>query len=330
VTVSGERILVTGGAGYVGSQTCALLADAGYVPVVLDNLSRGHEDLVKWGDLEVGDICDAAFLDKVLGNVRPAAVMHFAALAYVGESMCAPEIYFRNNVIGGLTLLEAMRRHDVSNIVFASTCATYGETGSEPISETTPQHPVNPYGYTKLAMEQAIAAYQQAHGLNAIILRYFNVAGADPEGRCGERHDPEPHIIPNAISTAYDKQRSFELYGDDYPTPDGTCVRDYVHVHDIARAHVLGLERLLSGGRSLTANLANGQGYSVREIISAVGSVTGRSVPLDIHPRRAGDPAVLVADASFAKAAFGWSPNFPDVRQMIVHAVEWARADGQI
>lgn len=328
--MSSKQILVTGGAGYIGSQTCALLSDEGFEPIVVDSLTRGHKDLVQWGDIEVGDLCDFAFIDDVIRRIRPVAVMHFASFAYVGESMQVPELYFQNNLVGGLNLLRAMLNHDTKNIVFASSCTTYGDSSTGPIVEDTPQQPVNPYGATKLALEQAIHGFETAHGLNSVILRYFNVAGADPKGRCGERHDPEPHIIPSAIHSAFGKKPVFELYGDDYPTPDGTCIRDYIHVHDIARAHVLSLNRLLSDQGSLIANLAGGKGLSVRDIINAVEAVTGREIPLKIADRRPGDPPLLVADATQARTELNWTPQFTDVEEMITHAVAWAQKDGQI
>jgi UDP-glucose-4-epimerase GalE len=328
--MAGEAILVTGGAGYVGAQTCALLADAGYHPVVLDDLSRGHRDLVRWGPLEIGSVCEPAFVRTVIARHAPAVVVHLAGYAYVAESLAQPDLYQRNNVGGGLTLLEAMRetRHD--KLVFSSSCTTYGDPREGLITEMTPQHPVHPYGAGKLAVEQAILAAGAASGLKPVILRYFNVAGADPQSRCGERHDPEPHVIPNAIYAAFDRIPAFSLHGDDFDTADGTCVRDFVHVVDIARAHVASVERLLGGGAPAVVNLANERGHSVREIIASVERVTGRTVPTRLQKRRPGDVASLVASAALAREQLGWRPQWPDIDSMVAHAVAWAKADRQV
>lgn len=325
------RILVTGGAGYIGSHACKALAAAGYLPVAFDNLVYGHREAVKWGPLVVGDIADRRALDAVFAEHRPAAVMHFAAYAYVGESVSDPARYYRNNVGGSLSLLDAMREAGCGALVFSSTCATYGEPGAMPIREDHAQQPVNPYGRTKLVIEQAMADYGRAYGLRWAALRYFNACGADPDGEIGERHDPETHLIPRALMAAAGKLECLELFGEDYDTPDGTCVRDYVHVTDLARAHVLALAHLLDGGRSLVLNLGTGRGTSVREIIAAVERVSGRRVPVRVSPRRAGDPPRLWADPSEAWRVLGFKTRFNDLDEIMetawrFHVSGWGSA----
>lgn len=316
-------ILVTGGAGYVGSHACKALAAAGHAPVVYDSLARGHRELVRWGPLEVGDLRDAARLDEVLARHRPAAVMHFAALAYVGESVQDPGLYYRNNVGGTLELLEAMRRAEIGALVFSSTCATYGIPERMPIDEDTPQRPINPYGATKLVIERALADFDAAYGLRSVSLRYFNAAGCDPDGETGEIHDPETHIIPRVLMAATGELGHVDIFGTDYPTPDGTCLRDYIHVADLAQGHVQALDYLERGGATTAINLGTGRAFSVREVIAAAERVTGRRIPVRETARRAGDPPVLVADARRARTTLGFAPRFTEIAPIVETAWRW-------
>jgi UDP-glucose-4-epimerase GalE len=316
-------ILVTGGAGYVGSHACKALADAGYTPVVYDNLGRGHRELVRWGPLEVGDLADRARLDAVFARHRPEAVMHFAAFAYVGESVQDPALYYRNNVGGTLELVEATRRAGVGALVFSSTCSTYGVPERMPIDEDTPQRPINPYGATKLVIERMLADYGTAYGLRSASLRYFNAAGCDPDGETGELHDPETHIIPRVLMAATAEIAHVEVFGTDYPTPDGTCLRDYVHVADLAQGHVQALDYLKHGGATTAVNLGTGRGFSVREVIAAAEQVTGRRIPVREAPRRPGDPPVLVADPARARALLGFAPRYTELAPIVATAWRW-------
>jgi UDP-arabinose 4-epimerase len=319
------KVLVTGGAGYVGSHACKALAHAGYLPVAFDNLVYGHRWATKWGPLEVGDLRDSWRLAEVLREHRPLAVLHFAAFAYVGESMTAPAKYYENNVLGSLNLLQAMRNADVGCIVFSSTCATYGVPQVVPISESHAQAPVNAYGRTKLAIEGALRDFGAAYGTRHVALRYFNAAGADVDGEIGEDHDPETHAVPLAIATAFGERSVFEIFGTDYPTHDGTAVRDYVHVVDLAHAHVLALDHLLGGGESVALNLGTGQGHSVRQLVRTVEDVTGRTVVTKEAPRRSGDPAALVADPTQALATLGWTARYGSLKAIVESAVKWHR-----
>ena len=323
------KVLVTGGAGYIGSHAAKALAKAGHEVVVYDNLSTGHREAVRWGPLIVGDIRDRPRIEAVLREQRPDMVMHFAALAYVGDSVRDPARYFDVNVGGSLALLEAMRACEVGRIVFSSTCATYGIPAELPIHEATPQAPVNPYGFTKLAVERMLKDFEAAYGLRWIALRYFNAAGADPEGELGEEHDPETHAIPLAIMAALGKEPAFSVFGEDYPTPDGTAIRDYIHVSDLAQAHVLACEHLARGGESTALNLGTGQGTSVREIVRAVEAATGRPVPVVAAPRRAGDPPCLYADGASARRVLGWSPAYSALDKIVASAVRWHRRPAQ-
>ncbi len=318
-----DAILVTGGAGYIGSQTCKALAAVGYRPVTLDNLVYGHEWAVRWGELVKGDILDGAALDALFTAHAPKAVIHFAAYAYVGESVTDPQKYYRNNVAGSLSLLEAMLRHGCRRIVFSSTCATYGEPLEIPIPESHPQYPVNPYGWSKLMIEQMLRDFDAAYGLRHVALRYFNAAGADPDGELGEEHDPETHLIPLAVLAAQGKRGPLSVFGRDYPTPDGTAIRDYIHVADLAQAHVAALRFLLDEDRSEAINLGTGTGHSVQEVVDMVQEVGGRKVPTLDAPRRAGDPPALVAVADKARAVLGWEPSLPRLRDIIRTAWDW-------
>jgi UDP-glucose-4-epimerase GalE len=317
-----HAILVTGGAGYVGSHACKALAAAGFVPVTYDNLSRGHRDAVRWGPLVEGDLHDRTGLAEAFRLHRPVAVMHFAAFAYVGESVGDPELYYRNNVGGTLSLLAAMREAAIGRIVFSSTCATYGNPAEVPIRETTPQRPVNPYGETKLAIERALHWYG-AYGLRSVALRYFNAAGDDPDGEIGENHDPETHLIPLVLRAALGQAGPVKIFGTDYPTPDGTPIRDYIHVTDLADAHVRALRYLDGGGDSAVFNLGTGSGHSVREVIAAVENAGGRAVPRRETARRPGDPPELVADPALAKATLGWEPRYSDLATIVCTALQW-------
>jgi UDP-arabinose 4-epimerase len=316
-------ILVTGGAGYIGSHAAKALARAGYEPVTYDNLGRGHRQAVKWGPLIEGDLADRALLVATLRRHKIEAVMHFAAFAYVGESVAQPELYFRNNVANSLTLLEAMGEAGVGQIVFSSTCATYGLPETMPIAEDTPQHPVNPYGESKFMIERMLHWLGQARGLRSAALRYFNAAGADPDGEIGEEHDPETHLIPLVLQTALGHRAAVDIYGTDYPTPDGTAIRDYIHVHDLAEAHVLALAHLGKGGPSLQLNLGTGEGHSVRAVIAASERFTGRTIAWRETARRPGDPPSLVADARKARSVLAWSPRLSGLDDIIASAWRW-------
>jgi UDP-arabinose 4-epimerase len=318
-----KNILVTGGAGYIGSHTTKVLAKKGFKPIVLDNLSMGHRWAARYGSLVVGDLSDADLIRHVLKEYRIDAVLHFAALAYVGESMAVPERYFRNNVANTLNLVEAMLSSNVRHIVFSSTCATYGVPESTPISESHPQIPVSPYGESKLFIEKVLRWNGKAHGLNSIALRYFNAAGADPEGELGEDHTPETHLIPLVIEAALGQRHSVEIYGTEYPTPDGTAVRDYIHVMDLAQAHVLALEYLLGGGGSTAVNLGTERGHSVREVIASAERIAGGPVRVVERDARPGDPAALVAHAARAVEILGWRPKFLNLDQIIRTAFAW-------
>lgn len=323
-----KTVFVTGGAGYVGSHCAKAFANAGWTVITYDNLSRGHRDLVKWGDLIEGDILDRASLSAALEQVRPDAVAHFAAYAYVAESMTQPAVYYRNNVVGTMNLLDAMVETDVRQMVFSSSCATYG-ISDEIITEDTPQNPINPYGETKKICEKMIRDYGTAHDLRSVILRYFNAAGCDPDGETGERHDPEPHVIPLAIRGAMDGTFTFNILGGDYDTPDGTCVRDYIHVSDLADAHERALDYLSGGGVSEIFNLGTGQGSSVMQLADAVSKVAGKEVPRVIAERRPGDPPILVASAEKARDVLGWQPKRSDLESILTSAWDWFQREAK-
>jgi UDP-glucose-4-epimerase GalE len=317
------RVLVTGGAGYIGSHTAKALAKAGHEPLVLDNLSTGHRWAVKWGRLLEWDLADTEMLPQFLEKERVEAVLHFAASLLVGESVHEPRKYFWNNVVNTLRLLDAMLAAEVKRIVFSSSAAVYGNPQRIPIPEDHPKQPVNPYGETKLAMERALQWYGNAYDLKWVTLRYFNAAGADADGDLGESHDPESHLIPLVIQAALGRRPQVEIYGTDYPTPDGTAVRDYIHVTDLAAAHLRALEYLADGGESRALNLGTGQGHSVREVINAVDKISPHPVPFREGPRRAGDAPVLVADASEAGKALGWKPQHSGLQAIIQSAWNW-------
>jgi UDP-glucose-4-epimerase GalE len=318
-----RAVLVTGGAGYIGSHTCKVLAEAGYEPITLDNLIYGHRWAVKWGPFVEGDLADTALLHRVIQDYGVQAVVHFAAYAYVGESMQDPGKYFQNNVANTLNLLDAMVKHEIQPIVFSSTCSTYGLPERLPITEDQPQQPLSPYGESKLFIERALHWYGIAHGLRSVALRYFNAAGADPEGEIGEVHDPETHLLPLVIQAVLGQRPQVEIFGTDYDTPDGTPVRDYIHVTDLADAHVRALHYLVEGGDSLALNLGTGTGYSVREVIKMVEQVAQIPVPAREGQRRSGDPPALVADPSRARQRLGWHPVYSDLRTIVETAWRW-------
>jgi UDP-glucose-4-epimerase GalE len=318
------RILVTGGAGYIGSHAVRLFLARGHDVWVYDNLSYGHRAAVPAERLIVGDLAEQPRLDQALVEHRIEAVVHFAAFAYVGESVEQPAKYYQNNLVNTLHLLDAMRRLRIDRIVFSSTCATYGVPEKVPITEDEKQKPINPYGNTKLAVERALADYAAAYNWGFAALRYFNASGASPDGDIGEDHDPETHLIPLVLQAVMGQRPAITVFGDDYPTPDGTCIRDYIHVNDLAEAHLLALENL-TPGKQMHYNLGTGQGYSVREVIRLAEEVTGKPVPVKQGPRRAGDPPALVASADKVRRELGWTPRYPDLRAILETAWNWHR-----
>jgi UDP-arabinose 4-epimerase len=312
-----QSILVTGGAGFIGAHTCKALAAHGLHPIAFDNLSRGHRDMVRWGPFVQGDILQRADLDRAFEQYQPKSVIHFAALAYVGESVAQPLAYYQNNVSGLINVLDAMVRHGADTVVFSSSCATYGIPDALPIAENARQQPISPYGHSKLVCEQILMHVAAAHHLRIALLRYFNACGADPDGELSERHDPETHLIPLAVDAATGRGPPLQIFGADYPTADGTCERDFIHVSDLACAHVAALRQLNNGGETLTLNLGTGLAYSILEIVSTVERVTGRTVPVIRAPRRPGDPAALVADASRAKRLLEFKPKYSDLETIV-------------
>ena len=323
--VLGQTILVTGGAGYVGSHVCKSLAAEGFSPVAVDCLSRGHESAVKWGPLERVDLTDGTGLKAVIERHRPVGVMHLADLCDVGESVTDPARYYHNNLVGSLNLLKGMLDQGIRSIIFSSSCAIYGVPGKVPIPETQAKVPITPYGVSKLVVEHMLRDFGMAYGIGYVCLRYFNAGGADPDGEIGEGHRPETHVIPLAIAAALGERSRFEIFGTDYATPDGTAVRDYVHVSDLAAAHVLALRYLLEGGRSVALNLGTGRGHSVRQIVAAVARLSGRAVPVKEGPRRTGDPSTLVADASEAFRVLAWTPRHGCLDDIVATALNWHR-----
>lgn len=317
------RVLVVGGAGYIGSHMVKMLLAAGHDVVTFDNLSSGHRDAVLGGEFVQGDLADPAALDSVFKQYQPQAVMHFASYIQVGESMRRPDMYYRNNFSNTLNLLDAMIAHDVKHFIFSSTAAVFGEPDYVPIDEAHPNRPVNPYGRSKWMVEQVLADYDRAFGLKSVCLRYFNAAGADPEGLLGERHDPETHLIPLILQAASGRRPHIQVFGRDYDTPDGTCIRDYIHIVDLCSAHALAIQYLVNGGASERFNLGNGSGFSVQQVIDTVEKVTERKVTVIDSPRRDGDPARLVADSTRARAQLGWTPAFADLEAIVAHAWAW-------
>ena len=316
-------VLVTGGAGYIGSHINKLLAREGYETVVFDNLIYGHREAVKWGTFIEGDLKNVDEIEAVFRRYPIEAVFHFAAYAYVGESVAEPEKYYYNNIGCTLNLLKVMRKYGCNKIIFSSSCATYGEPAQMPITEDMPQDPINPYGFTKYAVERIFKDYERAYGLKYVVLRYFNAAGADPDGEIGEAHDPETHIIPLILDAASGKRPNVKVFGTDYPTRDGSCIRDYIHVSDLATAHLLALRHLEAGKESQFLNLGNTKGTSVLELIEAAKRVTGRDIPVVLSDRRPGDPAILVGSSEKAKRVLGWEPAYGDIDTVVRHAWAW-------
>lgn len=319
--------LVTGGAGYVGSHCCKELAKAGFTPVTVDSLYRGHSGFVKWGPLCEGDVRDGSFLDSVFAQYKPIAVFHFAGLTYVGESVEKPDLYYSANTIGTLSLLEAMRRGGCGNIIFSSTAAVYGNPEYSPIDEKHAKNPINPYGASKLFVEQILADYGRAYGIKYAALRYFNASGADSDGEIGERHSPETHLVPLVIEAAMGKRDSIKVFGTDYPTSDGTAVRDYIHVTDLASAHIKAMGAIAGGGDSIALNLGTGRGNSVLEVIESVRRISGRNFTVTEAQRRAGDPPLLVADPALAKKSLDWECAYNDIDEIVKTAWRWHNAD---
>ena len=318
-----KNVIVTGGAGYIGSHACKALAKAGYVPVTFDNLVTGWKDAVKYGPFEFGCLSDSVKLDEVFDKYEPIAVMHFAALSQVGESMKCPEFYWSNNTVGSFNLFQSARKAGCDKIVFSSTCATYGDHDNVVIDESIPQNPINPYGKSKRANEEMLQDFDVAYGIQNVIFRYFNVAGSDPDCEIGEQHEPETHLIPLVLESVTGTRNPITIYGSDYDTPDGTCIRDYVHVCDLVDAHVLGLERLLEGKESRVFNLGTGEGFSVKDVISRASSVVSCQVPHVVGPRREGDCAKLVSGSIRAISDLGWAPQHSALSKMIQDAWNW-------
>jgi UDP-glucose 4-epimerase len=317
------KILVVGGAGYIGSHMAKMLSKSGHHVVTLDNLSTGYRDAVKYGEFVEGDIADSSILDQVFSSTRFDGVMHFASYIEVGESVIDPGKYFRNNFSNTLNLLDAMVRHDVKNFIFSSTAAIFGEPDYVPIDEKHPKKPINPYGKSKLMVEQALDDYEKAHGLQSVCLRYFNAAGADPDGELGERHNPETHLVPLILQAASGRRDAISIFGRDYSTADGSCVRDYIHIVDLCSAHLIALTKLVKGSGSKRYNLGNGNGFSVIEVIEVVKKVTSRSFNVIEAERRPGDPATLVADSTLARSELNWVPEYDDLSVITQHAWEW-------
>lgn len=318
-----SSILVVGGAGYIGSHMAKMLVQSGHDVLVLDNLSTGFGEAVRYGRLIEGDLADRALLDRVFAENSIDAVLHFAALSQVGESVQKPALYYRNNVTNTLNLLDAMLAHGIQRFIFSSTAAIFGEPEMARIAETHPQRPINPYGRSKRMVEEILKDYDQAYALRYVSLRYFNAVGADPEGELGERHDPESHLTPQVLQAASSRKAQIAVYGNDYPTPDATCIRDYIHVRDLCSAHFLALEHLLADGQSDVFNLGKGAAFSVQQVIDTARRFTGKDIPNVVQERRAVDPTVLVADSARAREEFGWEPRFEDLETIVDHAWEW-------
>lgn len=317
------KILVVGGAGYIGSHMVKQLVKAGNEVITLDNLSYGYRDAVKYGEFIEGDLGDNTVLDAIFKPGDIDAVMHFAGFIQVGESVIKPSMYYHNNVVNTHTLLDAMLRHEVKNFIFSSTAAIFGEPDYTPIDEKHNKQPINPYGHSKLMIEQVLDDYDKAYDLRSTCLRYFNAAGADPEGELGERHVPETHLIPLILQAASGRREDIKVFGDDYATDDGTCVRDYIHINDLCEAHSLALQKMMKQDKSARYNLGNGKGFSVKQVIDVAKEVSGNDFKVSIEPRRAGDPAVLVADATLAKQELNWQPKFAELKDIVQTAWQW-------
>jgi UDP-glucose 4-epimerase len=317
------KILIVGGAGYIGSHMVKKLAKAGHDVITLDNLSYGYRDAVRYGIFVKGDLGDRSILDNLFSNHQVDAVMHFAGFIQVGESVQKPSMYYHNNVVNTITLLDAMLAHEVNNFIFSSTAAIFGEPDYTPIDEKHRKAPINPYGHSKLMIEQVLEDYDKAYGLRATCLRYFNAAGADPDGELGERHVPETHLIPLILQAASGRREDIKVFGDDYATDDGTCVRDYIHINDLCDAHSLALEHMIETDQSARFNLGNGKGFSVKQVIDVAKQVSGKDFTVTVEPRRAGDPAVLVADSTLARETLNWQPQFADLESIVETAWQW-------
>lgn len=324
------KILIAGGAGYIGSHMVKMLLEQGHRVIVFDNLSSGFRDAVLGGTFVQGDLADTEKLDEVFTRLQPEAVMHFASHIQVGESVLHPSKYYLNNFTNTMNLLDAMVKHEVRHFIFSSTAAIFGEPEYVPIDEMHPKKPLNPYGRSKLMVEEVLADYERAYGIKSVCLRYFNAAGADPEGMLGERHEPETHLIPLVLQAVTGKRQCIKVFGRDYPTPDGTCIRDYIHVVDLCSAHLLALRKLIETDVSRQYNLGNGTGFSVQEVIEAAERVTGTKIEVIEGERRAGDPAILVADATLARVELDWHPRYTDLEQIIAHAWQWEYASSQL
>lgn len=325
-----KTILIVGGAGYIGAHMVKMLLQANYAVIILDNLAKGHREAVLGGTLVVGDLANPVTLNQLFETYQIDGVMHFASFIEVGESVQQPSRYYQNNVACTLNLLDAMLKHQVNTFIFSSTAAIFGEPQYVPINEQHPKKPLNPYGLSKWIIEQILADYDRAYGLKSICLRYFNAAGADPAGQIGERHQPETHLIPLVLQTASGRRRTISIFGQDYDTPDGTCIRDYIHVNDLCQAHLLALQQLLVEKNSSAYNLGNGTGFSVNQVIEVARTVTGQPIPVQIEYRRVGDPARLVADASLVHQTLGWQPQYPDLETIITHAWQWEQYLSQL
>jgi UDP-glucose 4-epimerase len=317
------KILVVGGAGYIGSHMVKQLATAGNEVITLDNLSYGYRDAVKYGEFIEGDLGDTAALESIFNSGDIDAVMHFAGFIQVGESVVKPAMYYHNNVVNTITLLDAMLRHEVKHFIFSSTAAIFGEPDYTPIDEKHNKQPINPYGHSKLIIEQILDDYDKAYGLRSSCLRYFNAAGADPDGELGERHIPETHLIPLVLQAASGRRDDIKVFGNDYPTDDGTCIRDYIHINDLCEAHSLALQRMIEKDQSARYNLGNGKGFSVKQVIDVAKQVSAKDIKVTVEPRRAGDPVVLVADATLARRELNWQPKFADLTEIIKTAWQW-------
>lgn len=317
------KILVAGGAGYIGSHMVKQLAKSNNEVITLDNLSYGYRDAVKYGEFIEGDLGDTAVLDSIFKSADIDAVMHFAGFIQVGESVRKPSMYYHNNVVNTLTLLDAMLRHNVNNFIFSSTAAIFGEPDYTPIDEKHNKQPINSYGHSKLMIEQILDDYDKAYNLRATCLRYFNAAGADPDGELGERHSPETHLIPLILQAASGRREDIKIFGNDYPTDDGTCVRDYIHINDLCEAHSLALQRMINTDQSARYNLGNGKGFSVKQVVDVAMEVSGKDIKVTMEPRRAGDPAVLVADATLARHELNWQPEFAELKDIVQTAWDW-------
>jgi len=318
-----KKILVVGGAGYIGSHMVKMLLAYGYHPVTFDNLSTGYRDAVLGGDFILGDLADRAALDRLFQDYSFDGVMHFASFIQVAESVQKPDKYYRNNITNTLNLLDSMIANRCKNFIFSSSAAIFGEPHYVPIDEKHPKNPINPYGFSKWVVEQMLSDYDRAYGLKSVCLRYFNAAGADPEGKLGERHVPETHLIPLVLQVASGQRAHITIFGQDYDTPDGTCLRDYIHINDLCQAHLLALEQLMSGADSAAYNLGNGEGFSVKQVIDICEKVTGKSIPIVLGERRDGDPASLYADSELARKILGWKPKYDELSTIVEHAWQW-------